>query len=580
MKLDIENRILIPFMLFTILPICFLAGVSYWNGHHLLMNEKTQNLEMAVQESLAFIDAMAEEIDQGADIDKTKKKVLNFFSAFDTRDIVILECGIPLLNQPNLGTNELKPIISSKESGIYNGKNLLMVYDYYEKWQWQLITVVDKSNLLDNLIDIQKYILLISIMFLILSMQAIIFTAHNISKPIRAFAEFCKTIDFDNLNQKIDINRSDEIGILANAFNTMIDQLNASAESLIEMKRYSEDILQNASVGILTTDALGQPITMNRAGTDILNKYDHNPHIMDALNQHIHKAVQSRKGLDITISLNEVTNKTLYFDVSISLLLRKTDEFIGIICCFSDITKRRILENNIIRVNRLASVGQFAAGMAHEIRNPLTGLKTGIQYIRTQLPEDDTTSIELTDDMVYEINRINNLVSELLDFSKPKYAFKEQVNIQALLKKSLDILDDELRKKQVNLLILELDQKPIGIIDKDQIEQVFINIIKNAVNALDEYGKLTVQIKSLDRHGQSWIKLSFIDTGHGIPSENFERIFDPFFTTKPKGIGLGLSVVNSLLVQNEGKMEIESKYQAGTTVHIYLPRYEGAPYEN
>ncbi|GAU75983.1 ATP-binding protein [Fusibacter sp. 3D3] len=577
MKLDIENRILIPFMLFTILPICFLAGVSYWNGHYLLMNEKTRSLEMTIQESLAFIDALEEETDSE---DDTQKKVLDFFSTFNTRDIVILERGNLLLNQPNLTMADLNPIISSEKSGIYDGKDLLMVYDYYEKWQWQLITVVDKSSVLENLIDIQKYILLISIMFLIFSMQAIIFTAHNISKPIRAFAEFCKTIDFDNLKQKIDITRSDEIGILANAFNAMIDQLNASAENLIEIKRYNEDILQNASVGILTTDAQGQHITINRAGTDILNKYNHNPHILDLLNQHIGKAIHSRKGLNTTITLDEITNKAFYLDVSISLLLRKNNEFIGIICCFSDITKRRILENNIIRVNRLASVGQFAAGMAHEIRNPLTGLKTGIQYIRTQLPDADTTSIELTDDMVYEINRINNLVSELLDFSKPKHAFKEPVKVQALLKKSLDILDDELRKKQVNLSIIELDQDPIGIIDKDQIEQVFINIIKNAVNALSEHGNLTVQIRLLDRHGQSWIKLSFMDTGHGIPPENLERIFDPFFTTNPKGIGLGLSVVNSLLIQNDGKMEIESKYQVGTTVHIYLPHYEGATYEN
>ncbi|MBF4692169.1 sensor histidine kinase [Fusibacter ferrireducens] len=580
MKLDIENRILIPFMLFTILPICFLAGVSYWNGHHLLMNEKKQSLEMTVQESLAFIDSMAKEMEQSDPVDETKEKVLEFFSTFNTRDIVILEDGMPLLNQPHLEIDALKSIRSNKTSGIYDGKDLLMVYDYYERWQWLLVTVVDKSNLLDNLIDIQKYILLISIMFLILSMQAIIFTAHSISKPIRSFAEFCKTIDFDNLDQKIDVHRSDEIGVLAKAFNAMIDQLNASAESLIEMKRYSEDILQNASVGILTTDALGHPITMNRAGTDILNKYDHNANILDALNQHIDKAVHSRKGLDTTISLSEVTNKTLYFDVSISLLQQKNDEFVGIICCFNDITKRRILENNIIRVNRLASVGQFAAGMAHEIRNPLTGLKTGIQYIRTQLPKSDITGIELTDDMVYEINRINNLVSELLDFSKPKHAFKEQVNLQLLLKKSLDILDDELRKKHVNLRILESDQEPIGIIDKDQIEQVFINIIKNAVNALDDYGNLTIQIKVLELYDPSWIKLSFIDTGHGIPPENFERIFDPFFTTKPKGIGLGLSVVNSLLIQNEGKMEIESKHQVGTTVHIYLPRYKGVSYEN
>ena len=314
-----------------------------------------------------------------------------------------------------------------------------LVYDKFQKWNWTFIIAIDKTDFMNELLEIQKYILLMAIIFLVLSMQSIIFIAHNISKPIKKFAEVCKRIEIDNLQEKIDINRSDELGILANSFNNMIDQLNTSAEEIMEMKKYNDDILKNVSIGIMTTDKTGSLLTINETGENIIEKYKKDESILIEMKKQTIQTINEQRNISTIITINKIAeNNSIYFDVSTSLLKKENDEISGAICCFNDITKRRTLENNIVRVNRLASVGQFAAGLAHEIRNPLTGIKTSIQVIRSRMINtNEASNLELADGITYEIDRINSLITDLLDFSKPKQAYHEKESVVILLKKNL-----------------------------------------------------------------------------------------------------------------------------------------------
>lgn len=574
MKLDIENKILIPFMILSILPIVILGMVSYINGYQLLFNDKVQNMAISLQEQIAYIEFLDEDVRNNViSLTDAQIQAEEHFKKINKMNFVILSESRSIVNTSNLRIPSLEEFTFNGTGHVLEKDDLLFAYDRYDPWGWTLILGIDKSIFLDELLDIQKYILLTAIIFLVFSMQAIIFIAHNISKPIKKFAEICKRIELNNLKEKIDMNRSDEIGVLAKSFNKMIDQLNTSAENLIEMKQFNEDILKNISIGIMTTSSDGTLLTINEAGTRIFEKYRNEPQIALELNAQILKTVAWEKSINEVVVINTVSNsKAVYLDVSTSLFRKDTDHINGVICSFNDITERKTLENDIVRVNRLASVGEFAAGLAHEIRNPLTGIKTGIQVIKSRIDSGtQSSSIELAEGITYEIDRINTLVTELLDFSKPQKSKREWADMVLVLKRVIELTRESMHRKKVTMNYAILCDQPMAYVDEAQVEQIFINIITNALDAMTEMGRLNIVMDTTAIDGVPYLLTTFEDNGTGIDEEAVGRIFDPFFTTKPKGIGLGLSVVSKLAEENHGKIEIESIKNVSTTFRIYLP---------
>ncbi len=573
MKLDIENKILIPFMILTILPITILGIVSYLNGYQLLMNHKTKNLKASFTEIMTYIEMVDEDIgNKYMTIDEGKEKAIQYFNKVNKENMAVIENETFIMNHFNEDDESLIPKIDANLQTLEND-HMTFYFDSYEPWGWTIILGIDKTYFLDELLDIQKYILLMAIIFLVIAMQAIVFIAHSISKPIKKFAEVCETIEINNL-EKIKINRSDEIGVLANAFNRMIDQLNASTDELIYMKKFNEDILENVYIGIMTTDKNAGVVSVNHTDKKIFEYYNYDD-IYKPLNDQILQTIKEDKNINTVIAIKLASNggKTIYLDVSTSLL--KTDHQIkGAICSFNDITRRKTLENNIVRVDRLASVGNFAAGLAHEIRNPLTGIKTSIQVIKNRMnTSKDTSSIGLVNGITYEIDRINHLITELLDFSKPKQTNYEVTSIMDILKKALDLTHKGMHQKKISVKMKAADTPFFVLVDKDQVEQIFINIITNATDAMMENGRLDIEMKYTVLDNVPFVSTAFTDNGIGIEPEIVEKVFDPFFTTKSKGTGLGLSVVSSLIEENNGKIEIESIKDVGTKLRILFPIY-------
>lgn len=583
MKFDIENKILIPFMTLSILPIIILGVVSYVNGYQLLFNDKVKNMESSLKEQIAYIEMLDDEVRSSKiSLAEGKNEAEKHFEKLNKENFIILDGNHYVVNNSSLTTPNLEKISSSGSSHIFDKDNLLLIFDRYDRWNWTLVLGIDKSIFMDELLDIQKYTFLMAIIFLVFSMQSIIFIAHNISKPIKNFAEICKRIELNNLKEKISINRSDEIGVLAKSFNNMIDQLDSSAENLIEMKQYNDDILKNISIGIMTTDQDGLLLTINEAGTRIFEKYQNDNLISYELSKQLDNTIESRKSINRVIPVySNLNSKTIYLDVSTSLLKKDDEHIKGAICSFNDITERKTLENNIVRVNRLASVGEFAAGLAHEIRNPLTGIKTGIQVIKSRFTaENQRSSIDLADGITYEIDRINNLVTELLDFSKPQKSRHEWANVPDILNKTIELTKESMSRKNIVLDYSIRSEQSTTFVDKAQAEQIFINIISNAIDAMDDKGQLTIEIENAEIEGLPYVLISFEDNGSGINEDVSEKIFDPFFTTKPKGIGLGLSVVSKLIEENRGRIEIESIKGVSTKFKVYLPVDLGEGYDN
>lgn len=227
-------------------------------------------------------------------------------------------------------------------------------------------------------------------------------------------------------------------------------------------------------------------------------------------------------------------------------------------------------EAQLIRSEKLAALGQLAAGIAHEIRNPLTSINILIHSLASNLPSGDCRKEDLNV-IEEEIHRINEIVDQFLRFAKPAPPHLQKEEIISILQETLQLLRPQMEKQKI-VVQREFQPLPLVLMDREQMKQVFLNLLLNAVQAMPNGGRLLLKghIPEKDR----WIKLSIQDSGFGIPREDMDRLFDPFFSTKEGGIGLGLSIAHRIIDQHQGKIEVESCPGKGTLFTVWLPIYD------
>lgn len=231
----------------------------------------------------------------------------------------------------------------------------------------------------------------------------------------------------------------------------------------------------------------------------------------------------------------------------------------------NDITERKKTESILHRQDKLAGIGQLAAGIAHEIRNPLTSIKGYAEFL--QLDEKNPERLELFDSILDEIERVNAIVEEFMVLAKPKEANLSEKNIIPIIKEVLSLLEFEARKKHVRLHFEGCHEIIQVECDEDRLKQVFLNLVKNGIEAMPNGGDLRVFTKI----HEDQVEISFQDTGVGIPEEKLKKIGEPFYTTKENGNGLGLMVSFKIIESHNGNIYIESEVNKGTTFNIVLP---------
>ncbi len=217
------------------------------------------------------------------------------------------------------------------------------------------------------------------------------------------------------------------------------------------------------------------------------------------------------------------------------------------------------------RADKLATVGELAAGAAHEIRNPLTAIRSSLQYLEGKTEEEATR--KLLRAALDETARINEIVSALLSFSRPSEIVRERHDLRDTLAESLELVSFQARTQKVDIR-RDFPENPIDVRgDRAQLKQLFLNILLNAVQAMPQGGELAVEARL-----QEGLKavVTVTDTGEGISEENLDRLFDPFFTTKKSGTGLGLSICYNIAKSHGGDIEVKSRAGRGTTVVISL----------
>jgi len=335
------------------------------------------------------------------------------------------------------------------------------------------------------------------------------------------------------------------------------------------------------------------------ASTPELSKDDPLPHYLKKIGEIIIKE-ELAKGANIS-ELNDVIKKMSLLEAEMSIPLISKGQLIGMInlshkfnkdiYSHEDIELLSTLANQtaiaienarlyedlrksksyIRRADRLASLGTLTAGLAHEIRNPLVAIKTLTQLLPERLDDEEfrTQFLQIASG---EVDRISSLVNELLEFARPSDPKLELENINTILDGMLLLASTETKKKQINIIKNFASDLPPVQIDREQIKQVFLNILLNAVDATRENGKITVKTQSFIKPGgEPFAQIEFTDTGCGIPEEYLEDIFNPFFTTKSTGSGLGLSISNQIIQDHRGYIDVESQLDKGSSFFINLP---------
>ncbi|SEO16904.1 ATP-binding protein [Paenibacillus sp. OV219] len=232
---------------------------------------------------------------------------------------------------------------------------------------------------------------------------------------------------------------------------------------------------------------------------------------------------------------------------------------------FRDIRGRKKEEEALIHSEKLSVAGQMAAGIAHEIRNPLTSLIGFSKFLKTKIDKYH----EYFDIMLVELDRINSIVQEFMALAKPQASQFRKHDLNRIIGNVLTLLETQAILKDVQI-IPQLDSEVTELLcDENQLKQVFVNVLKNAIEAMPSGGIITITLTNVDAQQ---IAVSIIDEGTGIPEEQLPKLGGPFFTTKDSGTGLGLMICYRIIEGHQGKMDIKSMPGKGTTVAIRLPR--------
>ena len=360
-----------------------------------------------------------------------------------------------------------------------------------------------------------------------------------------------------------------EMGEISEAINEMSD-------ALTNMKHHTDNIAASTPNGLVTLNMEGLVTIFNLSAERISaipakeaidNHYCHVfqywPEIITILDTAFTGEQYQNKELTIVVNKRQVP---LLFTTT--PLLSNKSEQMGLLIILRDLTDTKKLEEQVRRADRLAVTGELAAGVAHEVRNPLTAITGYLQLLAVDFQSEDPRH-EFTRIISKEIDRLNHLIDQLLYFSRPLPPRFLPVDLHKVIDETLLLINNPAIRKKV---MIETDYAP-GLppvkIDIFQFKQVLINIILNGIQAIKHTGTLTLRTSYHPASAQVCVKIQ--DTGRGIPPENIPRLFDPFYTTKEKGTGLGLLVADKIMEIHQGYIEVESEVGRGTCFSLYLP---------
>lgn len=355
-------------------------------------------------------------------------------------------------------------------------------------------------------------------------------------------------------------------------------QLVEAANALANLRALHERIVESIRSGVITTDLSRRIYTLNRAGEEMTGY-----------------AAEDLRGQDVSILFGDIREEIdaslraassghaparyeaecltaegfrVRLGYSISPLSSERGETTGLVITFQDLTDIRAMEDTSRRQERLSAVGRVAAGIAHEIRNPLAAMRGSIQVLRSEMPADSTQQ-ELMEIVLRESDRLNRIITDFLTYARPRKVAPVETDLREPLQETFALLrhSPEIRDGQVLEDVVPAESVT-ALVDAEAFRQVFWNLSRNALSAMPDGGRLRGEVKWTDAGN---VCVVFTDTGRGMSPAQVERLFEPFSSSTTGGTGLGLSIVYQIIRDHGGTINVRSREGHGTTITIELP---------
>ena len=470
--------------------------------------------------------------------------------------------------------------------------------------RWGTVRVgLSRRRMEAEIAETRRQLVLLSVLTLLVGGLGAAFVARRIARPVRQLAAGAEAVARGELDQWIAPAGADELGQLALAFNHMTEELRrqraaleaahaelrARFEEVAELKGYTDNILASVSSGIVTLDLDGRVAMLNPAaemltgvfadkvsGRYCAEIFGHSPEFAEILME----ALGGRPGIaGVSLTLRRPNGATLPIEMGTAPLRGLEGKDLGVVGVFRDVTVLRELEEQVRRSDRLAGLGTLAAGLAHEIKNPLTSLRTFTGFLPRKW--DDERFRERFQRVVPgELERINGIVDRLLELARPARLDFQPARLPELLDRALELYANELEAKGIELRREYARDCPLVHGDREALYQAFVNLVTNAVDAMGAGGRLTLRVGW--HHGSDLlgplradaarrVKVEIEDTGSGIDRADADKVFNPFFTTKAAGTGLGLALTHKIVEEHQGRITLRSTRGAGTLFRVVLP---------
>ncbi|MCR4440451.1 MAG: PAS domain S-box protein [bacterium] len=426
-------------------------------------------------------------------------------------------------------------------------------------------------------------------------------TAHNLEETLQGRAKIFEMriqcadgqVRYFSANINPIFERGQIAGVAGIARDTT--QRKQLEQEIVELKNFNESIIQSMQAGLITLDLENRITSFNPAAEEILGykarEVTGRPLEEVLPKEDCLKILPNIVGPGHSLWNRELivptkSGKPVHIGFSVAPRLDDHNQRVGTIISFRDISEIKRLQAEMIKMDRLASLGVLASGIAHEIKNPLAGIKTMAQSLQEESDADDHRR-EYLERIVRQVDRLDALLRTFFSFARPQPPVRRPHRLPDIMQEVVALVGQKMRSKGIELVTSYADDLPLVFVDFDQIQQVFLNLLLNAVDAIEERGTVHIAarpvwttLKAIDRRRgvlptllqeSLFVEVTVTDSGCGIAPEDLGRVFDPFFTTKPDGTGLGLSIVYRIMNEHGGEIRVESEKGKGTTFTLLIP---------
>ncbi|HEY3130263.1 MAG TPA: ATP-binding protein [Acidobacteriota bacterium] len=352
-------------------------------------------------------------------------------------------------------------------------------------------------------------------------------------------------------------------------------ELGQKEDSLAELQALHKNIINSIRSGLFTTDLQGAITSFNPAAEEITHYSG--PRVLGRACSVIigHLGMRRLMSSDFTrlkhalrteVWARDAAGRSRYFGFSASPLFSQSDQIIGYIISFQDLTGIKKLEEEVRLKDKMAAIGNLAAGIAHELRNPLGSIAGSVQVLKSDL-ELTGDRAQLLDIVLRESDRLNKIIEDFLSYAKPRDSMMRPVALDNVLEETLQLVRNDPKFSGHKILVDKSNSTPPCLANPDQIKQLFWNLITNAMKAMPNGGELNIRIS----HSDKYVKAAFKDHGIGMSRPERSRLFQPFASGFVNGVGLGMAIVYQIVQRHRGKIAVKSRKHKGTTIIVAIP---------